>query len=161
MFDRDGVIYEFHHLGIPTAEQMPDERYGAQFRMYTSDAPAGLIRVQFHRFEPESPLHLLVRTLPHAASKVSNLDRAIAGSNLLLAPYEPIPGFRVAMVEDGGVPIEFVETSMIDEEIWRPLSGASPAARSSLAIDMDVDWETDSLHPISLLQRFDPVSKPG
>lgn len=42
----------------------------------------------------------------------------MAGARLLLGPYEPIPGFRVAIIEDGGVPIGMIETRLSDEEIW-------------------------------------------
>jgi hypothetical protein len=37
---------------------------------------------------------------------------------LLLGPYEPVPGCRVAIIQDGDVPIEFVQTSLSDEELW-------------------------------------------
>ena len=38
MFTHDGVTYEFHHLGIPTNEVRPGERFSAKFGMYTSDS---------------------------------------------------------------------------------------------------------------------------
>jgi hypothetical protein len=38
--------------------------------------------------------------------------------NLLLVPYEPIP-VSGGIVEDGGCPIELVQTGLEDEEIWR------------------------------------------
>jgi hypothetical protein len=71
------------------------------------------------RFEPDSSLHPLIRTVPHVAFKVADLDQAIAGCNVLLGPYEPIPDFRLAIIEDGGQPIELVETILTDEELWR------------------------------------------
>jgi hypothetical protein len=46
------------------------------------------------------------------------MDRAITGRKLLLGPYEPIAGFRVAIIDDGGIPIELIETSLSDDEIW-------------------------------------------
>ncbi|HET6170838.1 MAG TPA: hypothetical protein VFE01_11685, partial [Terracidiphilus sp.] len=52
------------------------------------------------------------------AFKVSDLDRALRDQKLLLAPYEPIEGFRVAIIDDGGKPIELIETRLSDEEIW-------------------------------------------
>lgn len=118
MFMRKDVSYEFHHLGIPSQEIRKDERFSARFGMHTSDSQCGLARVQWHRFDPESPLDPLIRSVPHLAFKVSNLDAAIAGARLLLAPYEPIQGFRVAMIEDGGLPIELIETQLPEEEIW-------------------------------------------
>ena len=43
---------------------------------------------------------------------------AIAGGTLLLGPYEPIPRYRVAIIEDGGIPIELVQTTLTDDELW-------------------------------------------
>src|SRR4051794_2336005 len=90
----NGVECRFHHLGIPTTEPKPGERFSERFAMYTSDSNCGLMRIQWHRFESHSPLHPLIRTLPHVAFQVSDLDRAIEGCRLLLGPYEPIPDFR-------------------------------------------------------------------
>ena len=118
MFTRNGVQYSFHHMGIPTLEIKPDERYSARSGMYTSDSSCSLIRVQWHRFEADSCLDPVLRTLPHPAFKVSDLAAAIEGHNVLLTPYEPIEGFRVAIIEDGGIPVEFIETTLSDEEIW-------------------------------------------
>jgi hypothetical protein len=60
----------------------------------------------------------LIQNVPHAAFKVDDLERAIAGYNVLLGPYEPIPNFRVAIIEDSGQPIEFVHTNLTDEQLW-------------------------------------------
>jgi hypothetical protein len=118
MFMRDGITYEFHHLGVPSQKIGMGERFSARFGMYTSDSECGLARVQWHRFDPESPLDPLIRSIPHAAFKVSDLDAAVAGHRLLLDPYEPIQGYRAAIIEDGGVPIELIETQLSDDEIW-------------------------------------------
>lgn len=114
----NGVEATFHHMGIPTTEPKPNERYSPLFRMYTSDCDCRSLRIQWHRFESDSSLHPLIRTIPHAAFKVSDLDRAIAGYKPLLGPYEPIPDFRVAIIEDNGIPIELVQTTLTDEELW-------------------------------------------
>lgn len=118
MFQRNGIRYEFHHLGLPTNERHANERYSARFGMYTSDSDCGLARVQWHRFTPESPLHPLIRSTAHLAFKVNDLDRAVLGCKLLLEPYEPIAGYRVAIIEDGGMPVELVQTTLTDDEIW-------------------------------------------
>ncbi|MFM0325208.1 hypothetical protein [Caballeronia glebae] len=128
MFIRDGVTYEFHHMGIPAHEPREGERYSAQFRMYTSDADCDLMRVQYHRFEEGSTLPALMRTVPHAAFKVSDLTKAIEGKTLLLGPYEPIDGFRVAVVRDGDVPVELIETTLTDEQIWERAKSGTRAS---------------------------------
>jgi hypothetical protein len=114
----NGVSCTFHHMGIPTSEKRPRERYSQMFGMYTSDSHCKSLRIQWHRFEPGSQLHPLLQTLPHVALKVDDLERASTGYNVLLGPYEPIPGFRVAVVEDGGQPIELVQTTLTDAQLW-------------------------------------------
>jgi hypothetical protein len=115
----NGMKVSFHHMGIPTTERRPGERFSKIFGMYTSDSDCRTLRIQWHRFESTSCLHPLIRTVPHVAFRVADLDRAIAGCNVLLGPYEPIADFRVAIIEDGGQPIELVETTLTDEELWR------------------------------------------
>ena len=44
MFRRNGISYEFHHVGLPTNEVRPNKRYSAQFDMYTRDGDCELIR---------------------------------------------------------------------------------------------------------------------
>lgn len=109
--------YRFHHLGIPTEQVQSEERYSEHFKMYTSDHP-GDFKIQFHRFEPGSPLHPLIKSLPHIAFQVDHLVTAIAGKKILLGPYEPIAGYKVAMVDDAGFPVELIETLMDETELW-------------------------------------------
>lgn len=64
-------------------------------------------------------MHPLLKTLPHVAFKVNDLNAAIEGEKVLLGPYEPIDDFFVAVINDGGVPVELIQTTLTDEEIWR------------------------------------------
>ncbi len=115
---KKNIRYEFHHMGIPTTDVRPDEHYSAKAGMYTSDNP-GDLRVQWHRFEASSPLHKLIKTVPHLAFKVADLAQAIAGEEVLLGPYEPIDGYFVAIINDCGVPVELVQTALADDVIWQ------------------------------------------
>lgn len=112
------MTYQFHHLGIPTDEIRPGEKYSPTFKMYTSGGEDPNYRVQYHRIEKDSCLHPLLQKLPHIAFKVDSIDEAIKGKPLLLEPYSPFEGFRVAIVEIGGAPVEFIETTLSEEEIW-------------------------------------------
>lgn len=121
---RPDVTYTLHHLGIPSAEKRDGERYAAVFGMYTSDDLSGPIPIQWHRYDADSSLHPLLREHPHVAYKVSNLESAIAGHSVLLGPHEPIDNFRVAAIDNAGMPIELIQTTLTDDEIWsRALSG--------------------------------------
>jgi hypothetical protein len=115
----NGVTATFHHMGIPTTEKKPRERYSERFGMHTSDSNCKTMRIQWHRFEPNSPIHPLIQTIPHVAFRVDDLKSAIAGYNLLLEPYEPISGYKVAIIEDAGQPIELVETTLTEEQLWK------------------------------------------
>jgi len=112
------IKYLYHHIGIPTKQPRPGERYSSTFKMYTSDGNDKNFRIQWHRFEKDCPLHQLIRTVPHVAFKVDSIDNAINNKVILLDPYYPFAGFRVAMIEVDGAPVELIETDLSEEEIW-------------------------------------------
>lgn len=116
---KPNVSYRYHHMGIPSTEPRAGEHYSSTFRMHTSggEDPNGF-RIQYHRFEEGSILHPLIQSKPHVAFQVDDLEAAIAGETLILTPYEPFEGFKVAMIEDDGIPIELIETQLSDEEVW-------------------------------------------
>lgn len=114
---KSNVKYTFHHFGIPLQDGVFEGAYSEKAGMYTVDNP-GQFRVQWHRFKNSSPLHNLIKTVPHLAFKVDNLLRAIEDEEVILGPYEPIDGFFVAMINDNGAPIELIETTLSDDEIW-------------------------------------------
>lgn len=115
---KPNVSYTFHHLGIPVQDDDTAGLFSEKAGMYTTDNP-GHFRIQWHRFLPDSPLHILIRTVPHVAFKVSSLTDAIEGEEVILGPYEPIDGYFVAMINDHGAPVEFIETDLEDDEIWK------------------------------------------
>ena len=61
------------------------------------------------RFEPGSPVHELVKTLPHVAFEVEDIDEALQGKTVLSAPGSPSNGVRSAMIIDNGCPVELIE----------------------------------------------------
>jgi hypothetical protein len=40
---------------------------------------------------------------------VENLDQALAGRKVIVAPFAPMQGLRVAFIQDGQAPVEFLE----------------------------------------------------
>lgn len=109
--------YEYHHMGIPTHEPKENEKYSSAFKMYTTPGNNDF-RIQWHRFEKGCHLHPLIQSVPHIAFKVNSIHEAIKGRKVLLEPYYPFEGFRVAMVEIEGAPVEFIETHLSEDEIW-------------------------------------------
>lgn len=114
---KKSVTYTYHHMGIPSNEKRAGERYSPTYKMHTTDGN-NPFRIQWHRFEPDSPLHPLIKEKPHVAFKVDDLDVAIKGETVILDPYYPFENFRVAIIEVDNVPIELIETTLSEEEIW-------------------------------------------
>ena len=110
--------FEFHHMGIVVQDRREGERYSAPFKMYTSGGNDADFRIQYHRFEQGCPLHPLIQTLPHVAFKVADLEKAIHNRRVIMQPYEPFEGFKVAMIEVDGAPVELLETTLSEEQIW-------------------------------------------
>lgn len=109
--------YEYHHMGIPTTESREGEEYVPEFKMYVSGYETSEFRIEWMRFDEDCDLHPLIKAVPHVAFKVNNIEEAIKGKKVLLKPYYPLEGFRVAFIEDGGAPIEFIQTDLTEEEI--------------------------------------------
>ena len=109
----------YHHYGIPTDEKRSDESYveTGGYKFYTTPFEANKWHIQWHRFPEGHGLPELVAKVPHIAFQVDDLDEEIKGAKILFGPYMPVEGFRVAMIEEDGVPIELVETSLTDEEL--------------------------------------------
>jgi hypothetical protein len=105
--------WQFHHLGIPVKTQMPDEVYLPEFRFYVSGFQTSPFGIEWMRFEDDSTVHPLIRTVPHIAFQVNNLDEELAKHNfsIITPPNCPSKGVRVAMIEHNGAPIELIEFS--------------------------------------------------
>jgi hypothetical protein len=65
--------------------------------------------IQWMRFEPDSPVHGLIKSVPHIAFEVDDLQAAIEGKEILTAPNSPSEGVTVAMILDSGAPVELLE----------------------------------------------------
>ncbi len=101
--------WRYHHIGIPTDVQRPDEIYLGRFKMYVSAFETSPCGIQWMRFEPDSPVDALIKSVPHIAFEVDNLQSAIAGKQILTEPNSPSKGVMVAMVLDSGAPVELLE----------------------------------------------------
>jgi len=105
--------YRYHHLGIPTDRPRDGETYLDEFKVYVSGYETSPYGVEWMRFEPDSPLPDLVKTVPHIAFQVDDLEDELQGKEILIEPNSPSEGVTVAFIVDNGAPIEFLE---LDEE---------------------------------------------
>jgi hypothetical protein len=99
----------FHHVGIPTREPQPGETYLEQFDTHCTDHERNPFGIQWMRYGSRCPLPAIVQSLPHVAFEVDDLDAALVGHEILIAPNSPSPGVRVAFVLCDGAPVEFLQ----------------------------------------------------
>jgi len=102
-------LKKYHHLGIPTTTPRPGEVYLERFKVYCTDHESNPFGIQWMRFEPDSPLPELVKTVPHVAFEVDELHAALAGHEVLIEPNRPSEGVLVAFIVQDGAPVEFLQ----------------------------------------------------
>ena len=101
--------WRYHHIGIPTEIQRPGERYLEEYKMYVCGFETSPYGIEWMRFEEGSPISELVRTVPHIAFEVDDLEKAIEDKELLGEISSPSDGVKVAMIIDNGAPVELME----------------------------------------------------
>ena len=102
---------KFHHIGIPTTEKKSNEKYLKKYRFYVSGFETSEYGIEWMRFEVNSPVSELIKTIPHIAFEVDDLTAAVKGKELLGEITSPSKGVRVAMIIENGAPVEFLEFS--------------------------------------------------
>jgi hypothetical protein len=108
----------YHHLGVPTDRPLPKDDYIAEHKMCASGYEQSPYGIEWMKFDPDCPLPELVKTVPHVAFVVDDLQAAIAGKEILIAPNSPADGITVAFIVDNGAPIEFLQFDRPEAEIW-------------------------------------------
>jgi hypothetical protein len=101
--------WRYHHVGIPTTISHPNEKYLSHLKIYVSGFDTSPYGVEWMRFEADCPISELIRTVPHVAFEVDDLEVAVQGQTMLGEISSPSEGVRVAMIADNGVPIELLE----------------------------------------------------
>jgi hypothetical protein len=102
---------EFHHVGVITDQVQPDEIYVPETKVHVTNPNDHPHRVEYLRFEPDSPVVGPLRNLPHIAFKVPALEPEIEGREVLLGPFEAMENVRVVFVKVDGAVFEFMEFS--------------------------------------------------
>jgi hypothetical protein len=80
------------------------------------------------RFEPHCRVPDLVKTVPHVAFVVDDLDEALKGRQVLIEPNCPSPAVRVAFIVDDGAPVELLEFVTCKKPRRRKRRGCRPTA---------------------------------
>ena len=100
---------QFDHIGVITTEKKPGERFIPATRVWVTDFQKHPFHVEWLRFEPDSPVTGPVRTMPHVANRVDNIQAAAKGMKVLLEPFDGgIARVGFYQTDDGAI-VEFME----------------------------------------------------
>jgi catechol 2,3-dioxygenase-like lactoylglutathione lyase family enzyme len=104
-------LRKYHHVGIPTANPRENESYLSTAGVYHSGFETSPYGIEWMRFDPDSPLPDLVKTVAHVAFEVDDMESELEGKEVLIEPNAPSEGVTVAFIVDNGAPVEFIEFS--------------------------------------------------
>ena len=100
---------QFDHIGIVTTEEKPGQIFIEPTRVWITDFQKHPYRVEWLRYEPDTPVTGPVREMPHVAYRVESIEEASRGMKVLLEPFDAgiaVVGFY--QTDDGAV-VEFME----------------------------------------------------
>jgi hypothetical protein len=105
------IVRKFDHVGIPTDEEQANELYVAATKVWVTSPLAHPYRIEYLRYEADSPVTGPVRDLPHIAFQVDDLERYMAGEEIVLGPFQVSETLRVVFIFKDGAVFEFMENS--------------------------------------------------
>jgi len=108
----------YHHIGIPTNKSLPREDYSPEHKMTASGYYKNPYGIEWINFDSDCPLPELVKTVPHVAFIVDNIEAAIAGKNVIIEPKRTAEGVTVAFIVVNDTPVEFLQFDRPESEIW-------------------------------------------
>ena len=103
--------YPFSHIGIPTTEEKNWDGYYKPGKIHYTDFNNDEYGIEWVKFDADSPMPEMMRTIPHVAYLVDNIEEALSGREILVETFSPGEGVRVAFIAHNGSPVEFMEIS--------------------------------------------------
>ena len=101
--------WRYHHIGIPYTQPRALEHHVAHLGVHVAGFETSPYGIEWIRFEPDCDVPEIVRTVPHIAFAVDDLNEALEGRQILIPPNEPSAGVRVAFILDDGAPVELLQ----------------------------------------------------
>lgn len=100
---------KFNHIGIPTQDSFEGEIDLPHLKMTVSDHENNPYGIQWQRYWDDAPYPDIVKTIPHVAFVVDDLEKELEGKKVIIEPNSPSEGLIVAFVEVNGAPIELMK----------------------------------------------------
>jgi len=100
---------EFHHTGVPTDQAHEEAIYIAPIKCWITDAQAHPNRIEWIRFESNSPAPEVVKKQCHFAFTVADVNQASHGEDVIFGPFEAMDGLTVVFTEKDGAVYEYLQ----------------------------------------------------
>jgi len=112
------MLYKYHHVGLIVNNLQPKEDYNEEMKYFASGYFESQYGIELLRFEEDSPIHPLIKTIPHIAFEVDDLEQAVGDYPIIEKMSSPADGVSVCFVEVNGAPVEFIQFNRPEQEIW-------------------------------------------
>jgi hypothetical protein len=99
----------FSHIGIPTSVKRDGETYMEGAKLFVTDFNTSDNKIEWLRFEDDSPMPEQLQSTAHVAFKVDDLEAAMQGQEVLMEPFEPADGIKIAFILEDGAPVELMQ----------------------------------------------------
>ena len=112
------IVFSFNHVGLVTEQAHEGEEFVTATRLWVTNPRKHPFKIEWLRYEPDSPVTGPVRTEPHIAFSVADLKAASEGLEMLMEPFDV--GFAVVgfyKTDDGAV-IELMQYK--ENADWHP-----------------------------------------
>ena len=100
---------KFNHIGIPVSGSFEGEIDLPHLKMTVSDHQNNRYGIQWQRYWKGAPYPELVKTVPHVAFVVENLEDELKDKKVIIQTNSPSEGLKVAFIEVNGAPVELME----------------------------------------------------
>jgi len=102
-------MIEFDHIGMIADDKKKGEIYVEATRVWVTDFREHPFRIEWLRFEPDTPVTGPVRSMPHLAFRTDSIAESSKGMTCLLEPFDtPLAVVGFYQTDDGAV-VEFME----------------------------------------------------
>jgi hypothetical protein len=99
----------FHHIGLPTDKPQQGESYVEETKVWVTRPEDHPYRIEYLRFEPDSPVIGPVRDQAHVGFRVDDIEALLEGEQVILEPFEALPGLTVAFFMKDGAVFEYMQ----------------------------------------------------
>ena len=100
---------KYEHVGVPTTDEHDWAGYLEGGKVHFTDPPKDPFRVEWLKFDADSPMPKELQEQVHVAFEVDDLDAELVGRKIIVEPFVPFDGVRCAFVMHHGLLVELMQ----------------------------------------------------